>query len=134
MEQNITGIKQKKTLNKRQKDMIFVACLVILPLIHYLIFYVYVNFNSILLAFQKLDPETYKYTWCGLENFIGTGKTITVGDKTYTDLGLFGEFREVYKGTPMLLLTIKNSLIYYLIHTGVGTTLTLFFSYYIFKN
>ena len=48
MEQTNTVIKEKKTLNKRQKDMIFVACLVVIPLIHYLIFYVYVNFNSIL--------------------------------------------------------------------------------------
>lgn len=101
-----------RTLKKRQKDMIFVACLVTLPLIHYLIFYVYVNFNSVLLAFQRYDNGVY--VWNGVENF----------------RRLINEFmREGY-----MLTCIKNSLTYYVIHTAVGTTATLFFSYYIFKK
>jgi ABC-type sugar transport system permease subunit len=112
MEQTNTQYVEKKSLKKRQKDMIFVACLVTLPLIHYLIFYVYVNFNSILLAFQRYDEGVY--VWNGLANFER----------------LINEFmREGYMGT-----CIKNSLIYYAVHTAVGTTATLFFSYYIFKK
>ena len=129
MEQTNTIVKEKKNLSKTQKDMIFVACLVAIPLIHYLIFYVYVNFNSILLAFQKFDPLTYRYTWCGLENFIGNPE---IAGST----GLFGEFfKKIGDGGATLLgSTVKNSLIYYLFHTGIGTTATLFFSYYIFKK
>ena len=64
---NTTKANKKIPMKKRQKDMIFVASLVTLPLIHYLIFYVYVNFNSILLAFQRYDNGVY--VWNGLENF-----------------------------------------------------------------
>lgn len=102
----------KTPMKKRQKDMIFVACLVTLPLIHYLIFYVYVNFNSILLAFQRYENGVY--VWNGLENF----------------KRLINEFiREGY-----MVTAVKNSLIYYVVNTLVGTTATLFFSYYIFKK
>ncbi len=104
-------ISTKKTLNKRDKDKIFVACLVTLPLIHYLIFYVYVNINSIFLAFQRY--ENGAYVWKGFINF----KLL---------------WNEI--GNGLLKYFIKNSLLYYVIHTGVGTTATLFFSYYIFKK
>ncbi len=109
---NTTKANKKMPMKKRQKDMIFVASLVTLPLIHYLIFYVYVNFNSILLAFQRYDNGVY--VWNGLENFER----------------LINEFiREGY-----MMIAVKNSVIYYLINTAVGTTATLFFSYYIFKK
>ena len=110
-----TQSKVKTPLKKRQKDMIFVACLVTLPLIHYIIFYIYVNFNSVILAFQRYDLNSGGYVWNGFKTFeqlVGTWKN----------------------GDVNILSCIKNSLIYYVIHTAVGTTATLFFSYYIFKK
>ena len=47
--------RNRKQLKKRQKDIIFVACWAILPLLQYVIFYVFVNFNSILLAFKSYE-------------------------------------------------------------------------------
>ena len=41
----------KKTYN--WKRTIFIASFVIIPLTHFLVFYVYVNFNSVLMAFQE---------------------------------------------------------------------------------
>ena len=103
MEQTNTNVKVKKGLNKRQKDMIFVACLVTIPLIHYLIFYVYVNFNSILLAFQK-SAGGGNYTWNGVENF----------------KSLFATFaQEIRPGKIFILNCVKNSLVYYVIHSLV---------------
>ncbi|MFQ9738393.1 MAG: hypothetical protein ACLR06_12115 [Christensenellaceae bacterium] len=53
---------------RRTRDMIFFACLVALPLLHFFIFYICVNFNSILLAFKSYDSES-GYQWVGLQNF-----------------------------------------------------------------
>ena len=62
----------RRQLKRRQKDIIFVACWAILPLLQYLIFYVFVNFNSILMAFQvyerDLINQTGKYVF-SLDNF-----------------------------------------------------------------
>ena len=113
MEQNITVIQEKKTLNKRQKDAIFVACLVTLPLIHYAIFYVFANFNSILLAFQSYSDNGYYY----FNNFANFER-------------LFREFIQL----GYLETALGNSLLYYVIHTVVGTAGSLFFAYYIYKK
>ena len=40
--------------NSRQRNL-FIFCLVIIPLLNFLLFYVYVNFNSILMAFQTIE-------------------------------------------------------------------------------
>ena len=51
----------KKTLSKKTKDYIFVALMLAVPVVHFIIFWGVVNFNSILLSFQKLDMETGKH-------------------------------------------------------------------------
>lgn len=99
--------------SKRTRDMIFFGCLVALPLLHFFIFYICINFNSILLAFKRYDTNT-TYTWVNFENF----KTLFVEFKTMT------AYRYAF----------KNSLIFFVIGTTVATTLALFFSYYIYKQ
>lgn len=44
--------KRKITLNKKTKDYIFVALMLLIPVIHFIIFWGVVNFNSILLSFR----------------------------------------------------------------------------------
>lgn len=47
-----------KLANKKKKDYLFVAVMLLIPVIHFIIFWGVVNFNSILLAFQRLDRTT----------------------------------------------------------------------------
>ncbi len=54
-----------RTKNSRQRK-IFIFCLVIIPLLNFLVFYIYVNFNSILMAFQTI--ENGKSIW-SMKNF-----------------------------------------------------------------
>ena len=46
----------RKTSNKlgigNKKEVLFYSLFIAIPVIHFLVFYVYINFNSILLAFQ----------------------------------------------------------------------------------
>ena len=44
--------------NKKKKDYLFVAVMLLIPVIHFIVFWGVVNFNSILLAFQRLDRTT----------------------------------------------------------------------------
>lgn len=44
-------------------DLIFYICLIALPILQLLIFYVYVNFNSVLMSFQSYDTLADKFTW-----------------------------------------------------------------------
>ncbi len=66
-----------KTTSKKVKDYIFVAAMLLIPVIHFIIFWGVVNFNSILLAFQKLDRTTglHVLTFQNFEDVITLFKT-----------------------------------------------------------
>ena len=53
-------LKQKKTYTRKQKRLVFYMLMFALPLLQFLLFYLYVNFNSIILAFTnrvaKVEP------------------------------------------------------------------------------
>ncbi|MBQ8393972.1 MAG: sugar ABC transporter permease [Clostridia bacterium] len=58
----------KPRMSKKAKDYVFVAAMLFIPVVHFIIFWGVVNFNSILLAFQRLDMETGRH-FLTLKNF-----------------------------------------------------------------
>lgn len=64
-------IRQKpaRKMNKRLKDGIFVYLMLLLPLLQFCIFYIGVNVNSIVMAFEEYDQLNNVYTFTGLSNF-----------------------------------------------------------------
>ena len=56
-----------KKLKQKTRDNIFVACLLIAPIMHFLLFWLYVNIDSILLAFQH--PATGEFGFSNFERF-----------------------------------------------------------------
>lgn len=109
--------KSSATINyRRRKQIIFYASLVALPLLQFCFFYIYVNINSIALAFQeytKVGQMEMGYKFVGFGNFIEAFKVV------------FGS-----QGVQML----KNSAIFFVIRIVVGYGLALFFSFYIYKK
>lgn len=101
-------------MKKQKKDLIFYCCLIALPLIHFLVFYVYVNFNSLMLVFRSYDSTGNTFVWVGLENF----KSVFANMKELT----------VFK------IAFQNSFLVFLVGTSVSMTLGLLFSYYIYKK
>lgn len=51
---------KKSFLNKKTRSNLFVISALLIPIIHFFIFWVLVNFNSILMAFQRFDVKTGK--------------------------------------------------------------------------
>ena len=105
--------KKKKLLNRKKKQLIFYICIVVLPILQFCIFYIGVNFNSILLAFKTFDADTNKYVFDGFNNFI----------QIYND----------WVNSPVLKVALKNSLILYGV-TLLCMVVSTLFSYYIFKK
>ncbi|MBQ8294835.1 MAG: sugar ABC transporter permease [Clostridia bacterium] len=96
---------------KRMKDLIFCALVLAVPVAQFIIFYLVVNFNSIIMAFQRY--ENGKFIFNGLQNF--------------RDMWM-----EVAHGST--LDAIKNSIIVYFCSSLLGLTLSLVFSFYIYKK
>ena len=111
-----TATKKKNGLGINNKtEKLFYALFIAIPVIHFLVFYVYINFNSILLAFQEytLGEGGYEISFVKLENFK------TAWQHTF---GAEGWIR------------IKNSFLLFVIVLCVGTPLAISFSYYLFKK
>ena len=79
------------------------ALLMAFPLLHFCVFYVYVNANSIAMAFQNVDPVT--------------GERVLV----------FSNFAEQFKflATGPALNMLRVSLLGYVVHLVVGLTIYL---------
>ena len=105
-----------KTKSIRHKKRVAFYCIMLsLPLLQFLIFYVYVNFSNMGMAFVKYkeNPNGLGYIsfFAGLQNFASVFKRI--GERSYM---------------------IRNSLIFFLVHLFIGISLTLVFSFFISKK
>lgn len=103
-----------RRISKKKKDVIFYAILAAFPVAQFVIFYIVVNFNSIILSFQSIDATTGQVEFVGFSNFIQVFKD------------LFGRFE--------LKQSWKNSFIAYGIGLVIGVPFSLFFSFYIYKK
>ena len=104
----------KHALTKRKidKKLIFYIVCFALPVVQFLIFYVGVNFQSILLAFQKYDGKTASFYFDAQDLWVNFQK-------------VYYELTE----TSILLIALKNSLILWAATSIVGTVAAAFFSY-----
>ncbi len=108
-------------LSRSKKNLIFYCLMMIYPVVQFCVFYIGVNFNSIILAFKEYSFDsssgiaTGEYTWVWFKNF-----------------GNF--FYELGKPDSILPQIFLNSFKVYIIHVCISSTLSLFFAYYIFKN
>lgn len=119
----VSHLQEKKASNRvkkhwyQDKKRLFVYSIMLFPLIQFCIFYIGVNFQSILLAFQKYNDETQKFEALN-------GNVFHWFKKIYT------EFTE-YNTLPAAL---KGSLILWFFTMICGTGLAVFFSFYVFKK
>lgn len=100
----------------RKKELIFYFSIVLLPLIQYFIFYICINFNSVLLAFKQYKVVGGKQSW------------------EYAGFDNFARFiKDFFNGGDLTILA-KNSLIVYAFGLLITTPFSLVFSFYIYKK
>lgn len=106
-------VKKSKGGAIKRSGKVFFYTMIALPVIQFLIFYVYVNFNSFLMGFQNYDDST--------------GQAVI----TWT----FENFKKLFSDTVMadLRVCLKNSLIYFGVFLA-NIPVSLLFSYYIYKK
>lgn len=97
---------KKKRFSPKTRDLFFYIAILVLPLIQFAIFYIGVNVNSFIIAFQ--DPST--------------------GQPSLSN------FQEVFADWGTVLNATKMSLITYAISLFVGVPLGIVFAYYIYKK
>jgi len=106
--------KPKKHLKRKTSEIIFVCCMLLLPIIQFAVFWVVPNIGSITMAFQKNATST-SFSMYQFETF----------------------WKDLTTNTPdhvRLISSITNSLIYFAINIFICTPLVLFFSYILFRK
>ena len=106
---------KKATLaNIKRNRLLFYVIFMIFPVLHFSMFYVYVNINNILLAFQTFTETAGGYVgkFAGIENF----KTV---------------IQMLANGRSTMIL---NSFLLFLVNMLIVTPLAIIFSYYIYKK
>lgn len=107
----------KNTVKKRtcaaKGDMLFYVLMMAWPILQFCVFYIAVKFNSILYSFQRYDKLSRTFTWT-LDYVKSALKMMTA--------------------SPALVETMKMTLLFFLLFTGINTPLGLLFSYYISKK
>ena len=105
---------RKIVLNdKRNAEKAFIIGMIIYPLILFAVFYVYVNLNSLFLAFQNIDING-NVTFAGFQNF----KTFIVS----------------LMNDPLTSISFRNSFIIYGVNLVICLPLYILFSYMLFKK
>lgn len=112
------GILKLKTegnfAKQKTRDLIFYVCMVTIPCLQFLVFWVGTNIETILLAFQSYDFIAGDYYFAGMSNFVSVFDTLVK--------------------TTDLTKSIINGLIPQLLSYVITWPLSLLFSFYIYKK
>lgn len=108
--------KGKKLTRKKLHEYGFVLFLMAIPIIHFLVFNLYVNVNSVFLSFKKYYPDENVYRWLSspFENYKTMFKRLSTGGS--------------------LLLASRNSLIFTLLNNFFLMPASLVLTYFLFKK
>ncbi len=100
------------TVLNRKKTAIFIITMLAIPVINWLVFWLYINIQSIGLAF--LDARTKQFTWDNFKYF-------------WDQLTLAG-------GSGILFIALKNTLIYFGSTVLIVLPISLVISYFLYKK
>lgn len=92
--------KEKKFANRTLRKYGFILSLIIIPLVNFIIFWVYVNFDTIVLTFQKFNVITGQYEWNGLQNYISVFENMILRG----DVGEFNAFINSFRAILINLI------------------------------
>ena len=112
---------QTKRRKKRfiKSSTIFVFVMLIYSVLHFLVMWVGVNFNSILLSFKSYNYFTGDYEWLKGDKLFDNFKTI---------------FENIDKDVDNYRSMLLSSLAFFVVSCFVTLPISLFFSYFIFKK
>lgn len=106
-------LKLKKHKNS-SADSIFIFVMICLPMLQFIVFSVYLNYNSFAMAFQDVDYATNKVVWVGLKHF--------------------KQFFEGFKLNDTWRVAILNSVLYLPVTAVIMLPLSIFAGYFLLRK
>lgn len=116
MAANTLTLELHKKRKPSLKRTLFIVAMIAWPLIQFLVFWVYVNFDTIVMSFQKLDYFNGKEVFVGLDNFKWVWDALTDSVQ------------------PTLRNSIINSILLFLSNNFILLPFSIFFAYVMQKK
>lgn len=117
--ENATITQLKKAKKKADRvQILFIVSMLFVPVAAFLFFYVYINFNSFFMAFQRPVYDGSGTVKWGFDNFKMFFETMSSGAAE----------------TLNIPLALRNTLIFYCTHTFINLPLSLMMCYFIYKK
>ncbi len=110
------AIRQRR--QRKMRRAIFITSMIIIPVIQFLIFYVYINFSVFPMAFKKKNLFLNTEEWVGWDNFRKVFQDIKTSN---------GE-------TGLVTRAILNSLMYFILNTFIQSPMTVFLAFFFIKK
>lgn len=108
-------LKRAKHRGNSKSDIVFICVMLSVPILHFLLFWVYINVDTVFLSFQKFDMNTGTWQWFGLNNY----KAL---------------WREFVKPQSVLPRALLNSVSVFLWNDFVIVPISLFCAYVLYKK
>lgn len=106
------AVKKHKTMTRKQKRLLFIWGMLAIPLLQWLIFFVYVNIDSVVMSFQTMNYKTGEIQWT---------------------LNNYKRFFYEWNALPQISNAVKNSLLAGL-NNMVLILISLVLSYFFYKK
>ena len=114
-EENVSEMPETKTPNKKKRfrinrtarKYIFIVSLIAIPVVNFVIFWLYVNIDTILLTFKRFDVPTASYIWRGFQGYVSVFKSMVLGG----DIGEFNAFVNSFRAILINLIIFPISFI-----------------------
>lgn len=94
----------RRIKNRRKRwEYLFVLSLVAWPIIHFLVFWLYVNFESFTLIFKTYKPLEGKYVWSGVNDVVRTFREMVLGDNPVMQRAMWNSVFSIIPGLFIIL-------------------------------
>lgn len=109
-------VKIKNNLSMPRSRKIFIALMLAYPILHFLVFWLYVNINTFVISFQRFSYTSGKYVFVGMMNYINF----------FHNLGL--------SSSATLRHAIVNSILYLPFNNFILLPVSVICAYFLFKK
>lgn len=96
-------VSKKLKNRKKRKEYLFVVSLVAWPILHFLLFWLYVNIQSFFLIFQTYSPIRGEYVWSGVDDLVRTFREMVLGDNPIMNRAMWNSVFSIIPGLFIIL-------------------------------
>ena len=111
-----TALRRNRGLSKKWHDAIFIIVMLAVPVVHFLVFSVYLNLNTVFLSFQHKNADGAYVFW----------------ENPFTNYVRF--FNESFRSYSDFPACIANSLLYFALNDFVIVPLSVILTYFLYKK